>query len=101
MAARTNLGWLLFRKGNYDGAIEPFSYVPQKRTNAPAQFNLGLTYLARGDLDSARHIYARSIAEFGADEAVRIGAAADLVDLADQGIQAGAARQLLREYWSH
>lgn len=100
LIARTNIGWILYLQGNYDEAIEQFSYVTERQNNAPAQFNLGLVYLAQGDLVAARRAYARGVDEFGREEAVRIGSVDDLQALAERGVQSAVARQLLRDYWS-
>ena len=97
MAARINLGWLSYDRGDYDGAIRLYEHVLAKETNATAQFNLGLALLARGDRDKALATYAEAVQRFGADEAVRIGAVEDLRALAAQGIE--DAQVVLRQYW--
>ncbi len=97
MAARINLGWLSYDRGDYDGAIRLYEHVLAKETNATAQFNLGLALLARGDRDKALATYAEAVQRFGTDEAVRIGAVEDLRALAAQGIE--DAQVVLRQYW--
>ena len=59
-----------------------YQAVLGRQKHVIAQFNLGLAYLAMGDLAAANATYAAAIAEFGAEEAERIGADSDLRELA-------------------
>jgi len=49
--------------------------------SAEAQFNLGLMYLAQGNIVGAKQAYSKGVAEFGIDTARRVGAIADVEDL--------------------
>ena len=60
-AARTNLGWLLYRQGELAAAVEHFRTVVDRTPNSAAQFNLGLALLAQGDTDAARTATARAL----------------------------------------
>ena len=61
---------------------------------------MGLAYLAKGNLSSARLAYAEGIAQYGPERAATIGAANDLRDLAGRGIQAATAGEILHRYWN-
>ena len=95
-AARINLGWLSYERGDYDKAIEQYEHVLAREENATAQFNLGLALLARGDLGRARAAYEEGVELFGAQEAVRIGAVEDLRALTGHNTEAAV---LLRQHW--
>ena len=96
-AARTNLGWLLYRQGEFAAAVEHFRTVVDRTPNSAAQFNLGLALLAQGDTDAARTAYAEAVRRYGAAEAEQIGATGDLRALIDTGLD--AARDIYRTYW--
>jgi tetratricopeptide (TPR) repeat protein len=99
-AARVNLGWSLFKTGNVSGSIKAYKAVLERQRNSIAHFNLGLAYLTMGDLAAADSTYAAAVSAFGAAEARKIGAVADLNDLVTSDVQATAARRLLTRYWS-
>ena len=94
-----NLGWILYLYGRFDEAISQYEPVLRDREISVAQFNLGLSYLAKGDIERARSTYAEGISEFGAEEGERIGAKADLEKLIRRGVYAEAARRILITYW--
>jgi len=96
--ARVNLGWNLYLKGDWEGAIAEYRTALGQGKNNSAQFNLGLAYLARGDVGKARAAYAQGISEFGVEEAERIGVFDDLADLIERGVQREAAREVLRMF---
>jgi len=98
--AYINLGWNLYRAGDLSGAIAAYRTVLQQQRSSVAQFNLGLAYLAQGDMVKARKAYARGIAEFGAEEGRKIGAVEDLRDLTAQGVRVKEAREILLAYWN-
>ena len=97
--ARVNMGWGLYRTGDIPEAIAMYQAVLGRQKHVIAQFNLGLAYLAMGDLAAANATYAAAIAEFGAEEAERIGADSDLRELARNSKHAENAHELLRKYW--
>ncbi len=97
--ARVNMGWGLYRTGDIPGAITQYQTVLVREKHSMAQFNLGLAYLAQGDLAAANATYAAAIAEYGTEEAERIGADNDLRELASRGKQAGHVLELLHRYW--
>ena len=97
--ARVNMGWGLYRTGDIPEAIAVYQAVLGRQKHVIAQFNLGLAYLAMGDVAAANATYAAAIAEFGAEEAERIGADSDLRELARNSKHAENAHELLRKYW--
>ena len=97
--AHTNWGWLLYEQGEYQEAIGHYLTALEHGPNATAQFNLGLAYMAIGDVSAARQVYAQGVERFGAAEAQRIGAVGDLRALLAKGSSAAGARQLLNEFW--
>ena len=97
--ARVNMGWGLYRTGDIAGAIAAYQTVLARQKHSIAQFNLGLAYLALGDATAANAVYAAAIAEYGPEEAERIGADTDLRELASRSKQAEQARDLLHRYW--
>jgi len=99
LTARINLGWNLYLTGDLDAAIGEYRRVLTQQTSSVALFNLGLAYLAKGDIEKARETYARSVAEFGTAEAEKIGAVDDLKDLIARGIRAAEAQEILNAYW--
>jgi tetratricopeptide (TPR) repeat protein len=98
-AARTNLAWLLYLDGQVKEAITHTLRALQKKPTSRTVFNLGLFYLSNEEIDKARATYALAIEQFGAAAGQEIGAAHNLKNLADQGIQAEAAREILKTYW--
>ena len=80
-------------------AIAAYAYVLKRHADPVAQFNLGLAYLACGDLERARAAYARGVERFGAAAAVRIGAVEDLRQLVERGVEPAAGHSLLHKYW--
>ena len=99
VVARTKLGLVLYFQGRLEEAIEEYIRVLDTQPNSLAQFNLGLSYLARGRVAEARHVYATGIEQFGVTEAARVGAISDLKNLVARGVQAPAAREILSTYW--
>ena len=99
LTARINLGWTLFLQSRLDEAIGEFHYILSRRSNSFAQFNLGLIYLAKGDINAAKATYAQGVKEFGAGEAERIGAVDYLRELIRLNTQAASAREILQTYW--
>ena len=97
--ARVNMGWGLYRTGDIPGAIAVYQAVLGRQKHSIVQFNLGLAYLAMGDLAAADVTYAAAIAEYGTEEAERIGADNDLRELASSSKHAEQVRQLLHRYW--
>ena len=99
LTARVNLGWTLFLQNRLDEAVKEYHYILKRRSNSQAQFNLGLAYLAKGEIDAARATYARGVEEFGAEEAEKIGAVDDLQEFVGRGAHASAAQAILDTYW--
>ncbi len=97
--ARINLGWTLYVLGELDRAIAEYQRVLVVGPHIVAQCNLALAQLARGDVAAARAEYLSAIARFGADQVRRSGAVDDLRALAARGVEADAARKILRAYW--
>ena len=97
--ARVNMGWGLYRTGDIPEAIAVYQAVLGRQKHIIAQFNLGLAYLAQGELAAADATYGAAIAEFGTEEAERIGADNDLRELARNSKHAENVRELLRKYW--
>ncbi len=101
VAARVNWGWCLYLQSNFDGAIEAYRSALARAPNIQAHFNMGLAYLAKGDLSQARAIYAEGIAQYGVEPALAIGAADDLRALVGRGVQTATAEEILRRYWKN
>lgn len=97
--AHNNLGWNFYLAGDLDAAIEQYQLILATATNSLAQFNLGLAYLNRGDIDTAVAAYTRGVEQYGADEAARIGAVDDLKNLIATGVHAVAAQKILNTHW--
>jgi len=94
------VGLEFYLLGALDASIAAYLQALQKDPDYPnAQFNLGLAYLSRGDVERARAAYARGVELFGAAAAEKIGAVDELKKLAARGIHADAARKILRTYW--
>jgi tetratricopeptide (TPR) repeat protein len=98
-AARTNLAWVLYLNGQVKEAITHSLRALQKRPISRTVFNLGLFYLSNGEIDKAKATYALAVEQFGAAAGEEIGAAHNLKNLAKQGIQAEAAREILKTHW--
>jgi len=96
ISARVNLGWSLYLQGQWEEAIDQYLSALEREPCSHAQFNLGLTYLAMGDIASARAAYALGLRQFGREEARKMGAIDDLEDLIEKGIQVEAASQILQ-----
>ena len=96
---RTNLGWCLYLLRDLKGAAAQYAKVLQEAPNSVAMFNLGLVYIASGERQKARAVYAQAVAQFGAEEGKRIGAVRDLKELEKNGAHAALAQMVLRTYW--
>lgn len=99
LAARVNLGWALFTRGDLEGAIAEYRQVLESGPEINAIFNLGLVLLARGDIEAAKGEYAQGIERYGSEQAREVGAVDDLLDLARRGVQVGAVQEILRAHW--
>jgi len=100
LIARVNLGWNLYLQGEIDAAIAEQLKVLERQAHSVAQFNLGLAYLVKGDIEKAQSTYAEGIAKYGATEAEQIGAVEDLKALITQGTRVAEAREILKTYWN-
>ena len=96
LTARVNIGWNLYRQGKVEESIAEYESVLGRASIGVARFNLGLAYLASGRLEKADSSYARGVAEFGREQATRVGAVDDLRELIERGIQADKAREMVR-----
>ena len=99
ISARNNLGWVLYLQGRFDEAIDQYRAILAAASSSQARFNLGLAYLARGDVEEAEKTYAQAIEEFGAAEGRAIGAVSDLRALIESGVREDAGERILRRYW--
>lgn len=97
--ARVNLAWHRYLEGHLAEAIALNRQVLAAGPHDVALFNLALASLAAGAVDTAEACYARGVAAFGADGARRIGADADLRELARRGVQVEVAERILDRYW--
>ncbi len=98
-AVYTNLGWALYTAGRVEEAIEHYLHALRGQSHGVALFNLGLAYLAQGDIGASKQTYARAVAEHGSEYGEAIGAVADLRALAAQGAYVDAAGVMLSMYW--
>ncbi len=98
LVARVNLGWSLFEQGDIEAAIAEQLKVLERQAHSAAQFNLGLFYLVQGRAEAAEAAYARGVAQFGREEAVKIGAVADLRQV-QKTLRHPVAQRLLDRYW--
>jgi tetratricopeptide (TPR) repeat protein len=98
-AARVNYGWNLFLLGRLPEAVAEFERVLHQTPSSAAMFNLGLAYLAQGKAKEAEETYARAVEQSSREEAVRLGAVAELRALVEKGVQAEAGKRILERYW--
>ena len=98
LTARVNLGWNLFLQGDLEAAIVEQRKVLAHQAHSVAQFNLGLFYLVQGQPEAAEAAYARGVARFGCEEAVRIGAVEDLRRV-QQTLHHPVGQRILNRYW--
>ena len=99
VVAHTNLGWIYLLQERFDDAIDEFRVALELESNSYAFFNLGLAYLAQGKTKQAELIYKDAVLQFGAEEAVRIGAVDDLRNPIGRGIRVAAAEAILNSHW--
>ena len=66
-------------------------------SHSAAAFNLGLALLAQGQVEEAAAAYGRAVEEYGAEEAVRLGAVEELREAVEGG--GGLGREILARYW--
>jgi tetratricopeptide (TPR) repeat protein len=99
LVAHVNLGWCLYLRGEFQGAIAHYQKALALQPSSQAQFNLGLAYLRLGQVQLARKTYEEGNQRYGADEARRVGAVDDLKQLIAQRIQADQAQKILHAYW--
>ena len=97
--ARINLGWCLYLLKDLPAAIEANHLALAHGPNPQAQFNLGLVYLASGQVERARAAYAQGVEAYGAETAVQIGAVDDLRKFMGGGSSATEAAAILRMHW--
>ncbi len=98
-ALHTNLGWALYTAERVEEAIEHYLQALRGQSYGVALFNLGLAYLAQGDIPASKQVYARAVAEYGPEYGEAIGAVADLRALAAHGTFVDAADAMLAMYW--
>ena len=94
-----NQGWNFYRKGNLDSAIAAYLLVLKNQPDFAAHFNLGLAYLAGGNVERAKVMYEQGIARFGTEGGERLEAPGDLAELIGRGVQVAGAREILEVYW--
>ena len=99
LAARVNLGWVLFTRGDTEGAIAEYRQALKRELNITATFNLGLALLAQGDVEAAAAEYAKGIGQYGPEQSRQIGAVDDLRALARRGVEVKAVQEILWTYW--
>ena len=99
-AAYTKMGLDFWRAGELDGSIRAYRKALEEDTaNSRARFNLGLAYLAKGEVEEAERAYAAAMGKFGRAGEEGDDAAEDLHSLISRGIQVEAARNILETYW--
>ena len=98
--ARTNLGWCYFLKEMPDEAISAYRFVLARQFNSSAQFNLGLAYLLKGDIDAARATYAAGVARVGVTQGEKTGAVDNLNYLISRNIRTAEAKEILTTFWN-
>ncbi len=97
--AHVNLGWILYEGEFFAEATEHYRAALVSQPSAAALYNLGLAYLAQGNIAAARSTYVRAVGQFGAPRGVQIGAAADLRALAARSAYGREAREILAKHW--
>jgi len=95
VAARVNLGRIFYLQGRWEEAIAQYRAALERESSSHALFNLGLAYLAQGDIDRAGAVYAQGLRQFGPEGARESGGIKDLENLVEKGIQTEAARRIL------
>ena len=94
-----NQGWNFYRKGDLDAAIAAYLLVLENQPDFAAHFNLGLAYLARGNVKRAKVVYEQGIALFGSETGERLEAPEDLAELIGRGVQVAGGRKILEAHW--
>ena len=94
------MGLDLWGGGRTEDSKTAFRLALEKdRTNARAQFGLGLSFLTMGKVVEADSLYAQGLLKFGRPEAEKAGAPGRIRDLIAQGVQVEAARKILSTYF--
>jgi tetratricopeptide (TPR) repeat protein len=96
---RLLVGWTYFITNRFEDAIAAYRAVLTRGPDSEAQFNMGLAYMALGDLEIAQKTYAEGFARYGRREADQAKVRENLERLTAQGIQPEATRQLLQRYF--
>ncbi len=99
-ASYTKIGLDFGREGALDESIGAcLRALEEEGDNSRARFNLGLAYLAKGEVKEAERAYAAAMGKFGQAGEERAYAAEALHGLISRGIQVEAARNILETYW--
>ena len=98
-STRVNFAWMLHQRGEIDEAIGHYEQILRRAPHSIAQFKLALAYLETGRIDEAGQIYRRAVEQYGAAEAVEVGAVDDLLAVAASGVQSAAAHDILEMHW--
>ena len=65
--AADTLGWILYRKGDYKGALDLVQECAQKQPeNVTAQYHIGMIHYMRGEQDLAKQAFLHAVALAGA-----------------------------------
>lgn len=97
--ARSGLGRSYYVSGDNQAAIVEYEQARKLGLTSAVEFNLALAYLSIGDAELAKQTYAGAIANYGAEEGLRVGALDDLRALAERSVQREVARQIIGRYW--
>ena len=100
VTARVNLGWTLYLGEQYDESIEQYRQALERGRNSHAQFNLALTYLAKGETERADKLYGEAVGRYGRDVAHDIGAIEELRRLMERGLQVSATESILQKHFA-
>lgn len=98
-STRVNFAWMLHQRGQINEAIGHYEQILRQAPHSIAQFNLALAYLETGRIDEAGQTYRRAVEQYGAAEAVEVGAVDDLRAVLASGVQSAAAHDILEMHW--
>ncbi len=98
--ATARLEWArsLARNGALQGAAEQYHILLQAEEGAVVVFELGVLYLIMGEGTAAKALFVQGIEAYGAPEVEKLGALAQLRELAAEK-SSPTAVEILRAYW--
>lgn len=88
--ALSKLAWMLYQKGDYDGAVEYYTSLLERKPGDKKVMNgLGIVYFAKGDYKNAREVFEKAIVSDRNNPQLlnNLGSVYDMLEEHDKAVQ--------------